>query len=530
VRLLGITRKLKHATVVESHPHPRAEGSGSSSTNVNVDRPSGRAGLASRLISLLARNARVLAVAGLVGKLATLATAVVLARGLGEREFGRYVVAIAFASLLGVFVEFGTGGYLVREVARNPRLLPRTTGLVLWLRVAFGVTAVAAAVLLPPLLGYEHETSVAIVLFTVAASVRALGATFLSALQALERLEDVAVVQAQQALVGAGAATSVIALGGGLLAVSWVAVAIAVASVPWSWKRLNAVWSDSIEFHVVAVRGALPVVASFSAVVLFSTAITYFDSLLVYAFEGDDQTGLYGAAYRILLALYFFPTIYSTALVRSMSQLASTNKETLAWLYSRVVCHLTVAALPIALYGLVGSHVLLQTMYGEPYTDADGALALLLLSVVFTFPAWIASTTAYAAGAERRIAAIVAASFTFNVTANLLAIPAWGVEGAAAVNVFTEALTLALLLVVLQRWGVRLNWLPAVGKPLLAIAPSAVLVLALTAMPLAARLVIGAAAYVAGLLLLRTFDAHDLEFVRALGRFGGTRAQVGVES
>jgi O-antigen/teichoic acid export membrane protein len=513
-----------------SHPHPRSEGSRSSSTNVNADRPSERAGPANRLILLLARNARVLAAAGLVAKLAALATAVVLARGLGEREFGRYVVAIAFASLLGVFVELGTGGYLVREAARNPRLLPRTTGLVLWLRAAFGVIAVAAAVLLPPLLGYEHETWVAIVLFTAAAAVRALGATFLSALQALERLRDVSTVQAQQALLAAGAVMVVIALGGGLLAVSWVALAVAVASVPWSWRRLNAVWSDSVEFQGLALGSALPVVASFSAVVFFSTAITYVDSLLVNAFEGDDQTGLYGAAYRILLALYFIPTVYSTALARSMSRLASTNHETLAWLYSRVVCHLTVAALPIALYGLVGSRVLLQTMYGEPYADADRALALLLLSLVFTFPAWIASTTAYAAGAERRIVAIVAASFTLNVTANLFAIPAWGIEGAAAVNVITEALTLALLIFVLQRSGVRLDWLPAVGKPLIAIAPSAVLVFALAAMPFAARLGIGAAAYIAGLLLLRTFDAHDFEFVRALGRVGESRAQVGVES
>ena len=132
---------------------------------------------------------------------------------------------------------------------------------------------------------------------------------------------------------------------------------------------------------------------------------------------------------------------------------------------------MSVVALPIALYGLVGSHVLLDAVYGEPYGDADGALALLLLSGVFTFPAWIASTTAYAAGAERRIVAIVAASLTFNVAANLLAIPAWGIEGAAAVNVATEALTFALLLFVLERAGVRLEWFAALGKPLIAIVP-----------------------------------------------------------
>jgi O-antigen/teichoic acid export membrane protein len=485
---------------------------------------------ANRLLVLLARNARVLAVAGLVAKLATLTATIVLARGLGESEFGRYVVAIAFASLLGVFVEFGTGGYLVREVARDPGRLGRTTGLVLLLRTAFGATAVAVAAFLPSVLGYERETSVAIVLFTAAAALRALGATFLSTLQALERLGDVAAVQAQQALLAAGVAVVVIALGGGLIAVSWAAVAVAVTSVPWSWRRLRAAGPNSLELRVGGLRDALPVVASFSAVVLFSTAITYVDSLLVNAFEGDDQTGLYGAAYQILLALYFIPTVYGTALARSMSQLATTNREALAWLYSRVVCHLTVAALGLAVYGLVGSRALLQTLYGHPYADADAALALLILSVVFTFPAWIASTTAYAVGAERQIVAIVAASFTLNVTANLVAIPTLGIEGAAAVNVATEALTLALVLFVLWHRSVRLDWLAAMGKPLIAIAPAVVLVLALATLPLAVRLVVGAAAYVTGLLLLRTFDAHDFEFVRAIGRVGGTRAQVGVGS
>lgn len=487
------------------------------------------AGLAERLVTLLAGNARALAAAGFVAKLATLSATVVLARGLGEQQFGRYIVAIAFASLLGVFVEFGTSRYLVREVARNPRVLGRTTGLVLLLRAVFGVTAVAAAFLLPPLLGYPRETSIAIALFTAAAAVRALGATFLAALQARERLGDVAAVQAQQALLAASATICVIALGGRLIAVSWVALAVAVVSVPWSWRRLNVAGAKSIEFSVGALRDALPVVVSFSGVVLFSTAITYVDSLLVNAFEGDDETALYGAAYQLLLATYFIPTVYGTALVRSMSHLAVTDRDTMAWLYSRVMCHLTVAALPLAICGLVGSRALLQIIYGEPYTDADKTLALLLLSVVFTFPAWIASTTTYAAGGERRIVAIVAASFTLNITANLFAIPAWGIEGAAAINVATEALTLALLLFVLRRLDVRLDWFAAFGKPLMAVAPAAVLVFALTAAPLSVRLIAGGAAYVAALLFLRTFDAHDAAFVRSLGRFDRTGAQVDVE-
>jgi O-antigen/teichoic acid export membrane protein len=150
--------------------------------------------LAGRLISILGRNARALTAGGLVAKLAAVAVAVVLARGLGEGEFGRYIVAVAFASLLGILIELGTGGYLVREGAQKPAVLGRTTGLVLALRGALGVVMVAVGFGLPPLLGYERTTSIAIGLFTAAAALRVVGATFLSTLQALERLADVAAV------------------------------------------------------------------------------------------------------------------------------------------------------------------------------------------------------------------------------------------------------------------------------------------------------------------------------------------------
>src|SRR5262245_32714751 len=119
--LLGVTCKLNHGIGGRPNPfvpndrgnHPQHE----CESGCFVNHEENRSGVASasagpatadRLISLLAGNARALAAAALVAKLATLSVASVLARGLGERDFGRYVVAIAFASILGVFVELGT--------------------------------------------------------------------------------------------------------------------------------------------------------------------------------------------------------------------------------------------------------------------------------------------------------------------------------------------------------------------------------------------------------------------------------------
>ena len=73
-----------------------------------------------------------------------------------------------------------------------------------------------------------------------------------------------------------------------------------------------------------------------------------------------------------------------------------------------------------------------------------------------------------------------------------------------------------------------MDWNAAVWKPVVAIVPAAVVVLAPTDAPLAIRLSLGGAVYVVGLFLLRTFDAHDYAFVRAIGGLGETPAQAGV--
>ena len=357
---------------------------------------------------------------------------------------------------------------------------------------------------------------------------RALAATFLSALQALERLRDVAAVQAQQALVTAVVVIAVIAAGGELIAVLGVSRRRRCVRAMVVEKAESGL-ARPIEFRlrnaVVRWRSS-PASPQWCSRRPSRTSIRYSSMP-----SRVTETRLYGAAYRILLALFHPDRLQHGVRAFDVPPSVREPHGVHVAVLARRLPHVG-RRTSIALYGLVGSHVLLDAVYGEPYGDADGALALLLLSGVFTFPAWIASTTAYAAGAERRIVAIVAASLTFNVAANLLAIPAWGIEGAAAINASrTEALTFALLLFVLERAGVRLEWFAALGK-LIAIAGGSNRRTGFPAVPLAVRLVFGSAAYVVALLLLRTFDAQDSEFLRGLAQSRGSgrrrrRAMIG---
>jgi len=460
-----------------------------------------------------------LGAAELVSKSASLVIVVALSRTLPERDFGRYVVAVAVATLLGVIAEAGTGTYLVRTVARSRDVLRTATSQVLFLRLALGAAAVVTAIALAWLLDYDGTTATAVVLFTTASALRLCGTTFLSALQALERLGDVALIQTQQAIFGAAVIALTLLLGGGLIAVSWATVAVAAITIPWGWRRLHGVWPRPIYLALKGLREALPIVMSFGGAIVFSTALAYLDSILLYHFKGDYETGLYGAAQRVLLVLSVIPAVYSAALTRSISYLAATEAEAASWLYARALSHLTVIAVPLGAAGLICSEAVLETLYGAPYGEADVALAILLISLVVAFPTWIAVTTAYALGLERAVVGVLGIALAINFAANLVVIPVWGKEGAAATTLAAEALTVALLLWLLARQGVTSRVVVAFGKPLLAIGPAVLLVLALADItPLPVRLAGGAAIYVAGLFALRTFDARDYEFLRALSR------------
>jgi O-antigen/teichoic acid export membrane protein len=171
---------------------------------------------------------------------------------------------------------------------------------------------------------------------------------------------------------------------------------------------------------------------SFAVASTMFVLINYLDSIMVRAFKGDAVTGLYGAAYRVLLSLSLVPTIYNDAITRAMSHLAATDPDRMRELYRRAVGHLVMAALPLAVGGAILARPLLVFVFGRPYAGASTSLAILMCTLVMVFPGYVNVTAAYALGLEKRLAVILPFVVAVNAGTNLWAIPAFGIRGAAA--------------------------------------------------------------------------------------------------
>ncbi len=177
-----------------------------------------------------------------------------------------------------------------------------------------------------------------------------------------------------------------------------------------------------------------------------------------------------------------------------------------------------ILALPCAVGGILLSSPILTGLYGASYGEASGALSLLLATVVFTFPASVGVATAYGLGLEKHVAAIVGVAVIGNGLANAVAIPRWGIEGAAGVMLGTEAFVFLAVTALLVARQVRIGLQEALVKPLGASLAMALVIVPLREAPILLTVAVGGCVYFGALLLLRAFGPEERALARGLVR------------
>jgi O-antigen/teichoic acid export membrane protein len=451
---------------------------------------------------------------------------VLLARFLLRADFGRFTVAAALVSLVSTLADYGTSAYLLREGARRPADLGRLLGAVQSLRLLLGVLLVGVATLSAIALGFDATTVQVVALLALASALKMAGTTALLGLQVLERVGELAVVRSVIAALEVAGTAITLVLGGGVRAVAFVLAGVAATSPVVAWARVRRHLRGRIRLTSPRLGRTLRAAAPFAATAVLFAAVEYLDSIIIRVIRGNVATGLYGAAYRILIALQVVPLVITQAMTRSITSVATTDRERMARLHATGVRYLTIAAAPLALGGALVSGPLLHLIYGPRYEGADAALSLLLLSLVPVFAGWMSITTSYAVGLERPVALLTAALLLANGVGNVLLVPAYGIEAAAAVTLGTDLVFWVAITALLARHGVPPRLRNTVVRPVAAALVMAACVVPLRHLPLAVPIAVGAVVFAIALILVRAVRRDDLGRLRGLlgGRAAGSES------
>jgi len=435
--------------------------------------------------SILA-NTAYRATADIGSKLVTFGLWIVMARRLGDADFGTFTFSLALVAVVTTPANFGQDRILTREVARDRHRLRDYFGNVVTLRLALAAPIVTATIAIGAFAGNDGHALAVYALLGVSIVVDYLVATCFASFQAFERLVFIPAVLVPQraltALVGIAAlllGASVVVVAAVFAAASVFAFALALALLRQRVARPR--FDVDPRRWTSLMRAAVPVgVAGVFGILLFRA-----DMVMLRLFEPAPVVGDYGAAYRLFESTIFLSWSVGSAVYPVFSRLTADAAE-LRQVFERALKLLIALTVPLAVGAAVFAGPVIELLFGADYVEADNALRLLAPAIVLFPVSYLAGYLLVAQNRERVLAIVYVVVAVENVAANFVLLPLFSLDGAALGTSLSEALVAASLLLLAVRVTGPIDWLRVAAGPAFAGALEATVLLLLDAAPAAA--------------------------------------------
>ncbi len=362
------------------------------------------------------------------------------ARVLGPNQFGEYMLALSYVSLVYSILEGGIDIFTVRELSTGRKefqhLFPNT----MFIKAVSGLGTVCVVIILSMVLLSSTVPSIILIyggLYIVAYSLTTHARYIFRAFEVLKYeaisifIEKIAVVSLclLALLLEKSAVIFMAAFSIGYLITCVVTLFILLKKIglpQWriTWKYL---WNE-------VILPALPyALMSFLMVVYFRSA-TVMIKLLI---GNEGIIGYYNAGYRLVEAFVLFPSMVIAPLypVFARRNAEKSYIGTLALNSTRII---TVVSLSICLLFILLSREFTQLVYGEEFLPAVNAIRFLPIAMVPIGLTWVFGTLVAASGRQWRANFYLLGITIANIVGHLIMIPSYGLMGAISVTLATE--------------------------------------------------------------------------------------------
>lgn len=392
----------------------------------------------------------------IINMLIGLATTVLIARTLGEGNFGVFSSLIATVALLSIVPDFGFGPILVRELVQKPENTGTIvgTGLVLRFMMFAGTLVLLNVILL--LLHADGNRSLLI-------NVMLLNVLFSAKLPVLRNVLES--VFRSRLTMGIPVALAILDSTVLFIFVLMVlqpdtsiltfVILYTVSNIPGFLLMLAATRrtaNASFSFDRNLARSLLVFAFPVFLYAVFIAVYSNADVLLLQYRLGDYQTGIYGAAARLAGPLSFVSNAVTVALYPSLSKYthgAGENTGNVVRLGFKI---LSVIGVSVAVFGFFSARPIATFLYGTKFQESWLPLSILLFAQVFAFLSFFFTNVNTAINRQSWNTLFAVIVCTANVGLNVLLIPYWSASGAAVARLATEFVGCLFLWIVLRKF------------------------------------------------------------------------------
>lgn len=159
--------------------------------------------------------------------------------------------------------------------------------------------------------------------------------------------------------------------------------------------------------------------------------------------RSDDETGIFGAAYQIMVLAVLPSTLIQTALFPRISKLNSFEER--KRIIDKYAVFITIVG--VSIVSMTYTHAdFIISILNDKYSNSADVLRLLMISNAFVYITIIYVSSLIAWKYEKLVIAANLSGLVINVIANLLLIPKYGPEGVAIATILSEFTVLIVIM------------------------------------------------------------------------------------
>jgi O-antigen/teichoic acid export membrane protein len=195
------------------------------------------------------------------------------------------------------------------------------------------------------------------------------------------------------------------------------------------------------------MRDGWPFAAATAAAALyFSVAL-----ILVSLISNEQQTGYFGASYRVIVVLFGLPGLIVGSALPIFARAAASDPARLRFAVQRVVDAATIFGTIVVLAVFVGAKDIIAIVAGPQFKPAAQVLQIQCLGLLGSFVAAVLVYALLSLGRHRAILLLACGPLIANVVLTVALAPAFGAAGAAAATAFGELMIASAAALVLGR-------------------------------------------------------------------------------
>lgn len=397
------------------------------------------------MISKISYNMAIIAVSRVVTAVLGLVVIGVMSRYLGPAGYGQYTTIFSYLLIFLIFADFGLHTIHVREISRpqsDEKFISSNIFTIrLFLIIFFSFTAFLIIQLLP----YENIIKTGTTIGSIFLIFSSLNQILAGVYQKYLRfyivsLSDIAAKVTQLIVVLLAAKLNL-----GFFYFIWAVAISAGIQFLLIFILARRFVKISLAFNFGFWKKILITSFPIAASLVFTMIYFRIDTIMLSLLKSQTEVGIYGIAVKVLEVVIFLPAMYMGLVMPSLSRFAVSSRDLFLKIYRRTFNILNIfGALTILLIFILAPQIV-QIIGGPEFSASTTPLRLIALAIGLIFLGNLGGQSLVALDLQKYGMWIYLLGAILNIAGNIIFIPRFSYNAAAATTVGTEIIVTFLM-------------------------------------------------------------------------------------